>query len=542
MPAGFGFCPPAKRRRARRLARAARAFPDPARCGRTRGLNPPLRADRPSEDPPPDRGARWLFAALLALLLAPSVWLDWLPTTDLPQHVAAAAMLLHPDDPRLGFAAWYAPDWGRSLYLLPYFAMLALSPFVSLETGMRVVVVISLALLPLATLALLRALRKPEWLALLSLPLVYNRAFFWGFVNFQLALGLALLALAILVRPPRGVRSELALAALCALVAITHPYGLLFLVGCVGLWLLLGDRRALARHALGLAPLALGLLAWGLKAGRSAGASGFIYGSLLERLDDFEESVLGGYRDTSEAWLLLGFLIAWGWLAARALPYSRERWRALAPAERVLWAFMLVNLILFASLPTATSLVGEIPMRHAVIAMSLLPALADRGASLARARSAVPALVALALVTIAVSWTNLIRFDREARGFSAVIEQVPYGSRIVALTWDANGEVMRTHPYWHFAAWVQTRRGGLITHSFPFVFWNLPVRAREDAGVPDIPGELFAKPQLFDYQKFGRFYDIVLVRTGRVQGVERFPVFPYELAFEAPPWQVWRAR
>jgi hypothetical protein len=482
-----------------------------------------------------------LFAALLALLLAPSVWLDWLPMTDMPQHLAAAAMLQDPDDPRLGFAAWYAPDWGRSLYLLPYLAMLALGPFVSLETGMRIVVVISLALLPLATIALLRALRKPEWLALLVLPLVYNRAFFWGFVHFQLALGLALFALAILVKPPRGVASELALAALCAGVVLTHPYGLLLLVGCVGLWLLLGDRRALARHALGLAPLALGLLAWGLKAGHGAGPASFHYDSLLQRLDDFEESVLGGYRDTSEAWLLIGFFVVWGALAARAFPFSRERWRALAPPERMLWAFAGVNLVLFAILPTATSLVGEIPMRHAVIAMSLLPALVDRGASLARARVAKPALVALALATIAVSGSHLIRFDREARSFEAVIEQVPFGSRIVALIWDANGEVMRTKPYWHFAAYVQARRGGLITHTFPQVFWNLPVRAREDAGVPDIPGQLFAKPQLFDYQAFGYFYDTVLVRTDETRGLDQFPEFPYELRFEAPPWQVWRA-
>ena len=90
---------------------------------------------------------------------------------------------------------------------------MAFAPFASLELGMRVVVVLSLASLPIGLFALLRALGKPEWLALLSLPLVYNRAFFWGFVNFQLALGFALLALAILVRPPRGWRSELALAA-----------------------------------------------------------------------------------------------------------------------------------------------------------------------------------------------------------------------------------------------------------------------------------------------------------------------------------------
>ena len=124
--------------------------------------------------------------------------------TDLPQHLAVASILWNIDDPRFGFAAFYEVAWDRSLYVLPYLVAMALAPFASLEAGMRVVVVLSLASLPIGVFALLRALGKPEWLALLALPLVYNRAFFWGFVNFQLALGFALLALAILVRPPRG--------------------------------------------------------------------------------------------------------------------------------------------------------------------------------------------------------------------------------------------------------------------------------------------------------------------------------------------------
>ena len=502
----------------------------------------PERAVGPRESLPPDPGARWLLALLLALLLAPSVWLAYLPMTDLPQHLAVASILMNHTDPRFGFAAWYEPAWGRSLYLLPYLCTLALAPLVSLEGGMRIVVVLALALLPLGTWALLRALRKPEWLALLSLPLVYNRAFFWGFVNFQLALGLALFALAILVRPPRGAASELALAALCALMIPTHPYGLLILAGIVCVWLLLGERRALLRHALGLTPLALGLLAWGLQAGSSAGAPTFTFEPLLERLDDFEESVLGGYRDASEAWLLIAFLVAWAARTARALPFTRERWRALEHPERVLWVFAGVNLLLFAVVPANTSLVGEVHMRHAVIAMAILPALAARDAGREHARLARRALVLLALLTIANAWLHLIRFDREARGFDAVIEQIPWGSKIVALTWDANGSVMRTWPYWHFAAYAQARRGGLIAQSFPRMFWNLPVRVREDARIPASPSVLFAKPQLFDYASFGFFYDVVLVRTGETKGRDRFAEFPYARSFEAPPWQLWKPR
>lgn len=489
----------------------------------------------------PEPGVRLLSALLLVLLLAPAATLAYLPMTDLPQHLAAASILWNLDDPRFGFAEFYQAAWDRSVYVLPYLVAMAFAPIASLEVGMRVVVVLALALLPIGVFALLRALGKPEWLALLALPLVYNRAFFWGFVNFQLALGFALLALAILVRPPRGWASELALAALCALIIVTHPYGLLMIAGYVFLWLLFGERRALARHALGLSPLLLGVLVWGLWAGHHPDPSSIAFSPLLERLDDFEESVLGGYRDSSEAKLLIGFLVAWAVLAAPVFPVSRERWRALSHHERLLWVFAGVNLLIFAVGPSYTSLVGETHMRHAVIAAAVLPALAAGKSSLRRARRAIAALAILALATIAIAWVHLIRFDREVQGFDEVVERIPFGSRIVALTWDANGSVMRTRPYWHFGAYAQARRGGLLSYTFPRVFNNLPLRMRAEARIPKTPTHLFEKASVFDYQAFGYAYDHVLVRTGETKGRDRFPEFPYQLVFEAPPWQLWSA-
>ncbi len=489
----------------------------------------------------PEPRARLLSALLLVLLLAPAATLSYLPMTDLPQHLAVTSILWNLHDPAFGFAAWYEPAWDRSLYMLPYLLALAFAPFAPLEVGMRVVVVLSLALLPIGVFALLRALGKPEWLALLALPLVYNRVFFWGFVHFQLALGLALLALAILVRPPRGWASELALAALCVLIVVSHPYGILILAGYILLWLLFGERRALARHALALSPLSLGALVWGLYAEAHPNATRVVFSPLLERLDDFEESVLGGYRDASEAHLMIGFLTAWAVLAAPVFPVSRKRWRALTHHERVLWAFAGANLLLFAVIPWQTGLLTELHPRHAVIAMAVLPALAAREGSPRRARRAIAALALLAVITIANSWVHLVRFDREARGFDEVVERIPFGSRIVALTWDANGAVMRTWPYWHFRAYAQARRGGLIAKSFPRMFRNIPVRLRADARLPDSPPSLEQRPSLFDYRAFGFAYDHVLVRTGETKGRDRFPEFPYRLVFEAPPWQLWRA-
>jgi hypothetical protein len=251
-----------------------------------------------------------------------------------------------------------------------------------------------------------------------------------------------------------------------------------------------------------------------------------------------EESVLGATATLRKPGLL-GFLAAWAVLAA---PPSGDacRWRALTHHERVLWAFAGANLLLFALVPPYTSLVGEVHIRHAVIGTAVLPLLAARGGSLRRARRATAALAILAVITIAIAWDHLIRFDREARGFDQVVERIPYGARLVALIWDANGAVMRTKPYWHFGAYAQARRGG-CSHTFPRIFRNLPVRMRADLPIPETPIGLDAKPYLFDYQAFGYAYDHVLVRMGETKGRDRFPEFPYQLVFEAAPWQLWRA-
>jgi hypothetical protein len=122
-----------------------------------------------------------------------------------------------------------------------------------------------------------------------------------------------------------------------------------------------------------------------------------------------------------------------------------------------------------------------------------------------------------------------------------VIAALPERSRVVALTWERNGRVVETIPYVHFAAYAQARKGGLLATTFPGFFWNLPLRLRDDVGIPPTPISLEMHPQLFDHQSFGRFYDFVLVRGGPHAPPPRDDVgLPYALVYEAPPWRLYR--
>jgi hypothetical protein len=102
---------------------------------------------------------------------------------------------------------------------------------------------------------------------------------------------------------------------------------------------------------------------------------------------------------------------------------------------------------------------------------------------------------------------------------------------------------MRTHAYLHFHAYIQARRGGLISFSFAELFWNIPVRVRDAAGVPVPPEAAEWHPRHYDYDGFGYFYDFVLVRNRPgARGVESLAKFPYERIYSDPPWELYEHR
>lgn len=488
----------------------------------------------------------WLPLISIGLLATPALFLSYLPMTDLPQHLSVASILLNLHDPRFGFSDYYVPDQNPLVrflgYATQYGIVLSLAELVSLERAMRVFIFLSLVACPLGVLAVLRALNKPALLSLLALPLVYNRAFFWGFSSFNLSVGIALLAIALLIRARPNVASELALAALSLAVVFTHIYGLVLLLGYPFLWFCIGDRRRLGRRLIPLAPAAVGLLAW-IWLWRDIprlGQNEFLSAGMCFQL--LPASVLGGYRDWSETLLLIAFSSVFLLLSFRALPLSRRRWRALRPHERILYAYLVLNVLLYFGLPMNTPTTTLVHFRHAILAALFLPMVACEAPLRKCPRLGGALLGALAAVTLFNSGVHLLRFDREARAFDEVIEHIPERPRVLALIWDRDGEVMRTAPYLHFAAYIQAEKGGLISASFPRIFWNIPVRLRGDVGIPKLPNGFEWAPSAFDYRRFGYYYDFVLVRPAKREAdiLSTTRAFPYELVHEARGWQLYR--
>lgn len=480
----------------------------------------------------------WLLLGLPLLTCAPILALPYLPMTDFPQHLAVATMLREMGNPAYGFSAYYSVDLGRTLYLLPYGLSLLFGLVLPLRLAMQLVVFLAAVLYPLAVLRLLRVLRKPPELVLLSLPLVYNSAFFWGFTNFNLALALALFAISLMAQARRTPRQEVALALLGGVQVFIHVYGLALVLGFAALRRILGPPVPWRRFLLPLGPALVGAAIWPWP-GDDAVRGSTAWPSLLSRLVHLPQEIFGAHQGRLEVPLLAGLLAA---ALLLGLPrWSRRGWSRLPWAEQSLALLVGVNALLYLVLPLHTPGAKFIHFRHAVLAAALLPPLLP-GAALLRPQSRAWARVlvlAVALFALLGNGLQLVRFHREARPFEHMIARLPARPRVLSLILEPHGQVMRSNAYLHFAAYIQARKGGLISSSFAR-FWNIPVRPRRGVRMPRTPGAFEWRPQSFNYRRFGYFYGFVLVRTASPGTFVPSARFPYRLVHRLGPWQLYR--
>jgi len=212
------------------------------------------------------------YALLLPFFLAPLFATRLLPGLDLPFHLAAADMLA-----KLGRAdSPYAPYYEGGLHIAPYaahfLALAALGKVMNLLTAHKLVIVLYVAGLPLATASLLAACRRSRIPALLAFPLAYNLALHYGFVTFALSLPVLLWLLAETTRLAHAEERRAFTVRWCrtALVAsllfLCHLQNFLFGVCAAAAFALLAAapfrRKLLALASLG--PALAGLLYWQL--------------------------------------------------------------------------------------------------------------------------------------------------------------------------------------------------------------------------------------------------------------------------------------
>lgn len=112
---------------------------------------------------------------------------------------------------------WFTP------YLLGYLIARAFAVVLSVHAAIKATVFVSVIVLPLAMRELLRRVGGDPRLSLLGFPLAFGYSFYWGFLNFSLAIAIGIVHVAIgtavLQRPDR--RNVIALT--CSSVSLDEP-------------------------------------------------------------------------------------------------------------------------------------------------------------------------------------------------------------------------------------------------------------------------------------------------------------------------------
>ena len=321
----------------------------------------------------------WLLAALLAAAnLVPLFAVPDPPLQDYPSHLLRAHLFFEYENPRLGYAAHYTRSWLPGPYVLADGLTVAFAQVLPLRLAGKLVLALTVTLVPLAVVALLGAIRPDKrLLGLAAFPAAYHWPFHMGFVSYSLSLAPALFALALWFRRRAAwrPRDTAGLAALALLCYLGHLFSFAILALLLVAAALLEPRRwrLLAQVLAALAPAALLLAA--VNAVEGAAGTGqpllLVYGPLRAKLAD-AAGVLLALAPAAEARLFaaLGLLLA----PFVALGLAR------AESRRPL-ALALVAAALYLVLPDHVGggdfLIGYVAIRVPLVFGALLLAVAD---------------------------------------------------------------------------------------------------------------------------------------------------------------------
>lgn len=478
----------------------------------------------------------WYAVALLAGALP--LWLtDRLPMVDLPQHLHLISVLHRLDDPTTLYPQLFQARGELTPYLGYYVLVSLLNWLLPLGLANTLFLTLYVIGLPLSLALMLRALRRPTWPSLLSLPFAYGDSFGWGFINFISALPLAIAACALcvetLVEGERRRRWALLLALATTSVLLFHVQVYAFLAVALP-FLLLTTRAAEGRSwlrarvpaLLGVLPSVALFLVWvvgrlGQPTEVEQGAPWKAWGPMLSpqnlSFKSFGQnrqelfSVLANlFHDGSDRWPL--YAVAAIAVLALGLGVAQRRW----PRTGWDWVEALrlpglaaLALVLFFTLPfDIRGFSYYLNTRYAHLAAPLALASVPVIATAALRRRLLLASMAAALLLGGVMTRGFRSFSEEAEPLEVLAALAAPRPRVMGLIYETRSRVVRHPVYLHAASELARERGG-VTH---FSFALTPHSPLKYRGPPPPTYASEWRPDTFRYDAQGAYYDHFLVR------------------------------
>jgi hypothetical protein len=375
--------------------------------------------------------ARLVALAALALFVLsawPLLLVDLPPLQDLPNHVATAHIIAHPDlYPHIGFNGFFKSNALLTLWLATFGG---LGLFGAAKAFVALVLAAGAVALPVFVL---RFAGRPvvPIAALFAWPLVHGFFVSMGMLNFAFAFALSLILLVNLDRQrarPTFLRG-MASAALATLVWYAHPFPLAVIVGLVALHAL-GHRTWRERLGSGwtllwpLAPAGLLVFAAAYQHLVKAEHAPVAVGAAFSYLNPWE-LIIHVWSDVS------GSFTRWGLMTivpALLLPFLAWKQRGLHRSF-LTWRALLLLTLLYVALPIMMSNWWHLQCR--LVPFLWVGLLLRLPSSLPRRVAPVLALCALGFS--AVLGLDYVRLDRDRAELTAGMDVVPERATLLPL-------------------------------------------------------------------------------------------------------------
>lgn len=408
---------------------------------------------------------RCLLAAAVLVSIVPLLWPTIPPLTDLPGHLGRYRVMLGSDADALD--QWYRFEWRLVGNLGLDLIVRALAPLIGLEPAVKAGVIATVALTVSGILWVSREVHgRVTPFALFALPLAYSFPLQFGFVNYALAMALALNGFALWLRLGRqgriGLRAALFVPIGC-IVWLAH------IMGWAALGLMVfpaevarqraagrGWIEALIRGGFGCLPLALPLVllvAWRSDSG--SGMTGRFFENKLQWL-------LTSLRDRWMSFDMVSVMM----LAALIVIGIRERmiarsWMLTAVAALFGLAYLLLPFVLF------DSAFADMRMAPFVLLFALIAMRPDEGMP-PRTRNAL-ALAGLAFFLVRTAGTTISfwHYDRSWQRELAALDHVPRGARLVTLVGEQCGMPWGRSKLVHMPGVALARRAAFANDQWP---------------------------------------------------------------------------
>lgn len=459
-------------------------------------LGAPAGQGDPIESVPNDttrgRSRSWdlAFLVLVLLHLVPIWTVRYPPSCDGPAHLESAHALLQrtsADHPL--YRKFLVLRRDPSVNWFPTLALAGLMLVAKPVIALKLFLTGYLLLLPYALrYALVAIHRRAGWLALLSLPLLFNTLFLRGFLSFHYGLAILLFTLGYWLRVQDVGLAETWRLTGCALaLQFTHMFalaGACVILAALGVAQAWACRRRGRRAVLRL--LACRLLA-PLFAFLPALTLAAVY--LLPRLevgpaldvataDRLLALPLTGYGDRREAWLAAGLVASLAVVAALVAAQALRRRRFL-PADGLILALgFWLGLWLVAPERLAG---GSFLAERAALCFFLTLVLwcASRPLAPALRTSGSAVVLALTLGLLAAHVAKAHEVSRQVERFLRAASRVPSGSALLSLGAPASGTPSRLPFLEHAASYAAVARRGLNLTNYQFAADHFPFAFRE---------------------------------------------------------------